>query len=69
MHKKLTLAANSIGANPSPFDCYLMLRGLKTLEQRIIDSTKNAFHIAHYMEKNEFVEAIFYPGLKENKFH
>jgi cystathionine gamma-lyase len=52
LHKKLTLAANSIGANPSPFDCYLMLRGVKTLEQRVIESTKNAYHIAHYMENN-----------------
>jgi cystathionine gamma-synthase len=43
------MSAKSMGANPSPFDCYLMLRGLKTLEQRVIKSTSNAYHLAHFM--------------------
>ena len=67
--KKIQLAANSIGANPSPFDCYLMLRGLKTLEERVIKSTNNAYHLAHFMENNSAVLEIAYPGLKNFKYY
>jgi len=69
LHDKVYFAAYSLGANPSPFDCYLALRGLKTLELRVIQSTKAAYHIAHYLEKNENVESTIYPGLKTNKYH
>lgn len=69
LHEKVYFAAYSLGANPSPFDCYLALRGLKTLELRVIESTKNAFHIAHFLNKNENVESTIYPGLKDNKYH
>ena len=68
-HKEVYMAAKSLGANPSPFDCYLMLRGLKTLEERVIKSTSNAYHLAHFMEKNPAVESISYPGLKSFKYH
>lgn len=68
-YKKVFNAAKSMGANPSPFECYLMLRGLKTLEERVIKATCNAFHLAHFMEKHEAVEAIYYPGLKSFKYY
>lgn len=48
-HTKIYNAAKSLGANPSPFECYLMLRGLKTLEERVIKATFNAYHLAHFM--------------------
>ena len=48
-HKQVFFAAYSLGANPSPFDCYLALRGIKTLESRIIQSTCSAYHIAHFL--------------------
>lgn len=54
-HKQVYFAAYSLGANPSPFDCYLALRGIKTLEGRILQSTASAYHIAHFMEKHEAV--------------
>jgi len=69
LHGRVYYAAYSLGANPSPFDCYLALRGLKTLEIRVIQATRNAFHIAHFLEKHEDVEAIFYPGLKSNPYY
>ena len=50
--KVIFLASCSIGANPSPFDCYMVLRSLKTLEQRVYKCTHNAYHLAHFMEKN-----------------
>lgn len=55
LHAKVYFAAYSLGANPSPFDCYLAIRGLKTLELRVIESTKNAFHVAHFLNKHENV--------------
>ncbi len=67
--QKVHFTAYTIGTNPSPFDCYLALRGLKTLELRIIQGTKSAFHIAHFLEKHECVENVIYPGLKTNKYH
>jgi cystathionine gamma-lyase len=69
LHSKLALAAMSIGANPSPFDCYLVLRSLKTLEARVIKATHNGYHLAHFMEHHECVENVIYPGLKSNPMH
>ena len=68
-HKEVHYAAFSLGANPSPFDCYLVLRGLKTLEIRVIASTKSAYHIAHHLENHPHVDSVIYPGLKTNKYH
>jgi cystathionine gamma-synthase len=49
LHAKIYHAAYSLGANTSPFDSFLVLRGIKTLEQRVIQSTCSAYHIAHFM--------------------
>lgn len=68
-HAKVLYASGSLGANPSPFDCFLVLRGLKTLESRMITATRNAYHIAHYLEKHSHVDSVIYPGLKSNKYH
>ena len=46
-----------------------MLRGLKTLEERVIKSTSNAYHLAHFMEGNQAVLDIAYPGLKNFSYH
>lgn len=51
------------GACPSPFDCYLLLRGLKTLPLRVEKAQKNAQQLAEYLSKNPLVETVFYPGL------
>ena len=69
LHDKVYFAAYSLGANPSPFDCYLALRGLKTLELRVVESTKNAYHIAHFLTTSPHVETTIYPGLKDNRYH
>jgi cystathionine gamma-lyase len=67
--KKVHFAAYTVGVNSSPFDCYLALRGIKTLELRIRQATKNAYHIAHFLEEQNSVEEVCYPGLKSNKYH
>jgi cystathionine gamma-lyase len=51
------------GGVPSPFDCYLALRGLKTLSIRMEAAMKNAQVIAEYLEKHPLVESVSYPGL------
>lgn len=66
LYDKLFFNAKSIGANPSIFDCYLALRGLKTLEVRMKDHCRNAFSIAHYLEAHPLIEKVFYPGLKSH---
>lgn len=69
IYKKVYAASCSLGANPSPFDCYLLHRGIKTLEARVFRSTGNAYHLAHFMQGNELVESIIYPGLKSHPQH
>lgn len=66
---KIHFTAYTVGTNSSAFDSYLALRSLKTLEVRVKQATKNAFHIAHFLEGEELVEEVMYPGLKNNKYH
>ena len=69
LYKKIYAASCSLGANPSPFDCFLMNRGIKTLAARVKTSTENAYHLAHFMEKHECIENVIYPGLKSHPQH
>lgn len=52
------------GASLSPFDAFLMIRGMKTLELRMEKHCKNALDVAWYLEKHPAVRKVFYPGLK-----
>lgn len=60
---------NSIGPSASPFDSWLVLRGLKTLAIRMEAHQKNAMIIAKYLEKHPKVEKVVYPGLKSHPQH
>ncbi|RYE36067.1 MAG: aminotransferase class V-fold PLP-dependent enzyme [Sphingobacteriaceae bacterium] len=51
------------GAIPSPFDCYLTTRGIKTLPYRMKGHTENATKLAGFLENHQQVERVFYPGL------
>jgi cystathionine gamma-lyase len=57
---------NSTGPCPSPFDSWLALRGVKTLEVRIQRTTENALKIAKFLESHPKVEKVVYPGLKSH---
>jgi len=57
---------NAIGSVPSPFDCFLILRGVKTLAVRMDRSASNALEIASYLERHPLVERVIYPGLKSH---
>ena len=57
---------NATGPCPSPFDSWLALRGVKTLEVRIQRTCENAIQIAHFLESHPKVEKVLYPGLKSH---
>ena len=56
------LYSAAVGSVPSPFDCYLANRGLKTLHLRMREHEKNAIAVAKHLEKSPFVKQVFYPG-------
>jgi len=60
-HLKFT--QNGVGAVPSPFDCYLALRGLKTLHVRMEAAARNANAVALFLEQHKSVSKVIYPGL------
>ncbi len=66
LYDKLKFCQNAIGAVPSPFDCYLTLRGLKTLSLRMEKHQSNALAIASYLESHPKVDKVYYPGLKSH---
>lgn len=59
----------AIGTGASPFDCYLALRGSKTLAIRVERAQENAKKIAELLEKHPKVEKTIYPGLKSHPQH
>lgn len=60
---------NAVGAIPGPFDCWLALRGLKTLAVRMQAHARNALHIAEFLEAHPGVRRVIYPGLKSHPQH
>ena len=67
--EKLYFLQNSTGAILPPFDCWLLLRSLKTLTLRIDQHCKNAMIVAKWLEQHPKVTEIYYPGLKQHPGH
>ncbi len=57
------------GAVPSPFDCWLILRGIRTLPYRIRAHSENALTVAKFLNKHPGVEVVHYPGLDSHPRH
>ncbi len=57
------------GAAQSPFNSFLLIQGLETLSLRVERHVENALALAQWLEQNENVEYVLYPGLKSNKYH
>jgi O-acetylhomoserine/O-acetylserine sulfhydrylase len=53
----------------SPFNSFLLLQGLETLSLRVDRTVENALKLAQWLEKNELVESVNYPGLPSSKYH
>ena len=57
------------GTIPSPFDCFLCIRGLKTLSLRVERINFNGLKVAEFLSKHKNVEKVMYPGLESDPFH
>src|SRR3954469_17496268 len=57
------------GAVPSPFDCWLVLRGMRTLPWRIRAHSENALKVATFLSKHDAIERVHYPGLPSHPSH
>lgn len=66
---RLRFLQNAMGAVPSPFDCFLVLRGLKTLPVRMERHVRTAQLIAAFLEAHSAVERVYYPGLLSHPQH
>jgi cystathionine gamma-synthase len=57
------------GSVPSPFDCYMTVRGIKTLPYRMRGHVENAKKIVEYLNNHRLVEKVYYPGLLDHPLH
>ena len=64
LEKSLRFHQNAVGAVPSPFDCWLLLRGIKTLALRVERQSENAMIVARALEGSPAVSRVHYPGLE-----
>ena len=69
LNDKLYFVSKSMGGVPSPFDCYLAIRGVKTLSIRVERQNENALKISGFLEKHEKVTKVLYPGLESSPYH
>lgn len=64
-----TAATKLCGTTPSPFNSFLVLRGLQTLELRMARHCENGLALANYLESVPYVEKVYYPGLESHPQH
>ncbi len=69
LYQDLKFMQNAVGAVPAPQDCFLVMRGLKTLHVRMERHAQNAMELAHYLEKHTKIEKVIYPGLESHPQH
>jgi cystathionine gamma-lyase len=69
LYEAIKFAQNAAGAVLSPFDSYLILRGIKTLAPRMKQHEQNALAIARYLETHPRVPKVYYPGLPSHPQH
>ena len=64
--EKIKYIQNAVGAVPSPFDCYLLIRSIKTLAVRMERHNSNGLEIAKFLSQHSKVKKVFYPGLEND---
>jgi cystathionine gamma-lyase len=69
LHSELKFFQNAVGGTPGPQDCFLVMRGLKTLHVRMERHAENAMQVARMLEKHPKVERVIYPGLESHPQH
>lgn len=69
LHERLRFLQNAAGAIPGPWDCWLALRGTKTLHVRMAAHNANGHLIASWLEQHPKIERVYYPGLASHPQH
>lgn len=69
LYRELKFLQNAVGAVPGPLDCFLVLRGIKTLHVRMQRHCENARRIARFLAGHKEVARVFYPGLPSHPGH
>jgi cystathionine gamma-lyase len=69
LYARLKFLQNAVGATPGPFDCFLVLRGIKTLAVRMERHAQNAQRLAEFLSQHPKVERVVYPGLASHPGH
>jgi cystathionine beta-lyase/cystathionine gamma-synthase len=69
LYERLKFLQNAVGAIPGPMDCFLVLRGTKTLPLRMERHSANAMKIAEHLSKHPQVSRVHYPGLPKHPGH
>ena len=67
--EKISFLQNAVGAVPAPMDCFLILRGLRTLDLRMGRHCESALLLAEKLQENQKVTRLFYPGLESHPTH
>lgn len=69
LSEKIKFVQNASGGILGPWDCFLTIRGIETLDIRFKKQCENAFKVALFLESQDAVEKVHYPGLKTHKNH
>lgn len=69
LHERLAYIQNGAGAVPGPMDCFLQLRGIKTLAVRMDRHAANAEKVVNFLSDHKNVSRVYYPGLPEHPGH
>ena len=67
--EKIKYLQNAVGSVPSPFDCYLLIRSIKTLGVRMERHNSNAILISEFLKNHPKIKTVRYPGLKSDPNH
>ncbi len=66
LEERMRFLINALGVSESPFDCWLVLRGVKTLAHRMEVHQQNASAIAEFLQEHKYVKKVYYPGLSSH---
>ena len=69
LHEQVAWWANCLGVTGAPFDSFLTLRGLRTLHARLEHHARNATALAHWLDAQQSVQRVWYPGLPQHPGH
>jgi cystathionine beta-lyase/cystathionine gamma-synthase len=69
VYENLKFLQNTVGAVPGPMDCFLTLRGIKTLHLRMERHCQNALQVARFLEDQAVFKQVIYPGLESHPQH